>query len=125
MRIYTISNLSIAMDTINWSVEETNKLELFQNKVGRMGLGANKIVGVESIRGDMGWSSFKERLFKGKLKCKIRLEKMDDDRWAKKCYQEVGTKSRWNMNCARIVNKCGLSKRWIFEGQISTGGNGN
>ena len=73
-----------------------------------MGLGSNKMVGVKAIRSDMGWSSFEERLFKGKLKFKIRLEKMDEDRWAKKCYLEVGTRSRWSMNCAKIVNKCGF-----------------
>ena len=98
------------MDTINWSVEEINKLEFIQNKVGRMGFGATKMVGVEAIKGDMGWSSFEERLFIGKFK--IKLEKMDV-RWAKKCYQDVGTRSKWSMNCARIVNKCGLSKRWV------------
>ena len=35
-------------------------------RVGRMGLGTNKVVGLESIRGDMVWNSFEERLFKGK-----------------------------------------------------------
>ena len=90
-----VPSLLYGMDTINWSVEETNVLEIIQNK---MGLGANKMVGMEAIRGDMGWSTFEERLFKEKLIFKIRLEKMDEDRWAKKCYQEVCTRNRWRMN---------------------------
>ena len=74
------------MDTINWSAEEINKIEVIQNKIGRLGLGggANKTVGTEAIREDMGWSTFKERLCKAKLKYKVRLEKMDRHRWAKK-----------------------------------------
>ena len=30
-----------------------------------MGSGADKMVGVEVIRGDMGWNTFEEKLFKG------------------------------------------------------------
>ena len=75
--LYTIaiSSLLYVMDTINWSVEEKNKLEIIQNRVVRMGMGADKMVGVEAIRGDMGWILSEERLFKRKFI--IRLEKMD------------------------------------------------
>ena len=52
------------MDTINWSVEEKNKLEIIQNRVVRMGMGADKMVGVEAIRGDMACSSFKDNFCK-------------------------------------------------------------
>ena len=38
--------------------QKTNKLEVIQNRVGRLALGSNRMVGVEAIRGDMGWSSF-------------------------------------------------------------------
>ena len=38
-------SLLYGIDTINWSVEETNKLETIQNREGRMDLGANKMVG--------------------------------------------------------------------------------
>ena len=34
---------------INWSAEEVNKMEVIQNKIGRLGLGANKMVGIEGI----------------------------------------------------------------------------
>ena len=74
-------------------------------------MGANRWIGTEAIRGDMGWSTFEERLFKGKLKYKIRLEKMEELRWAKNMYQESGVKSRWNMNCVRIANKCGFFRK--------------
>ena len=104
------------MDTTSWSAEEINKVEVIQNKIGRLGLGANKMVGTEAIRGDMGWSTFEERLCKGKLKYKVRLEKMDRHRWAKKVYLNTGTKSSWNRNCSRIANKCGFSRRWVDSG---------
>ena len=108
-----IPSLLYGMDTISWSAEEVNKLEVIQNKIGRLGLGANKMAGTEAIRRDMGWSTFEERLFKGKLKYKIRLEKMDRNRWAKNVYLNSGTKSNWNRNCLRIANKCGFFRRWV------------
>ena len=108
-----IPGILYAMNVINWNIEEINKMEVIQNKVGRLGLGANRMVGIEAIRGDMGWSSFEERIFKGELKYKIRLEKMRDVRWAKKVYLESGTKSKWNKNCIRIANKCGFGRVWV------------
>ena len=55
-----------------------------------MGLGANRMVGTEAIRDDICWSSLKERLFKGELKHKIRLERMRGVRWAEKVYLKSG-----------------------------------
>ena len=111
-----VPGILYAMDSINWTADEIRKIDVIQNKVGRLGLGANYLVGTEAIRGDMGWSTFEERLFKGKLKYKIRLEKMEELRWAKNMYQDSGTKSRWNMNCVRIANKCGFFRKWVDRG---------
>ena len=55
-----------------------NTLEGIKNRVGMIDLGANRIVGTEAILGDMGWSSFEERIFKGTLTFKIRLEIMGE-----------------------------------------------
>ena len=82
------------MKVVNLSAEYIKKLEGIQNKVGRIALGANGYVGVEAVRGDMGWSTFEERLIKTQLKYKIRLEKMQADRLAKKVYNHVGYKNK-------------------------------
>ena len=50
-------SLLYGMDTISWSAEEVNKLQVIQNKMGRLDLGANKRVRTEAIRGDMGCST--------------------------------------------------------------------
>ena len=111
-----VPGILYAMDTMNWSLEEMKKIEVIQNKIGRLGLGANRLVGVEAIRGDMGWSSFEERLLiKGKLKFKVRLENMDGNRWARKIYIETGTKSKFSMDCVRVANKCGFSRKWVIH----------
>ena len=41
---------------------ELDKFEVIQNNVCRMALRANGYVGVEAIRGDMGWSLFDEHM---------------------------------------------------------------
>lgn len=107
-----VPSIMYGMETMNWSAEEIRQVEVIQNKIGRLALGANKMVGTEAIRGDMGWSSFEERLFKGKMRYKIRLEKMPSNRWASKVYRMVGIRSTWILNCASIVRKCGLHRRW-------------
>lgn len=40
------------------------RFEVVQNGVGRSAYGANRYAAVESIRGDVGWSTFKEKLEK-------------------------------------------------------------
>ena len=44
-----------------WNAGEFVKLEVAQNKIGRLGLGAKKMLGTETIRGEMGWSTFEEK----------------------------------------------------------------
>ena len=98
-----VSSVIYGMDSINWTADEIKKLYIIQNEMDRLGLRANCLVGTEATQGDVGWSSFEEQLSKRKLKCKIRLEKMEELRWAKNIYQDSGIKSRWN--CVRIANK--------------------
>ena len=108
-----VPSLMYGMDVVPWSLSEVKKMDTIQNKIGRLALGANKFVGVEAIRGEMGWSTFDERYMKGKLKYKVRIEKMEENRWVKKICREAGNKSNWMRNCAGIVNKGGLARVWI------------
>ena len=49
---------------------------------------------MEAIRGDRGWSSFSERCMKGSIMYKMRIERMDQNRWVEKVCENVGLKSR-------------------------------
>ena len=62
------------MDVIAWNESELEKLEVGQNKVARMALNAPSYAAVEALRGDMGWSTFRERYVKATLRYKARLE---------------------------------------------------
>ena len=64
--------------------KEKRGLEIVQNRAARRGLGANRHVATEALRGEMGWSTFQERIDKTKLNYRVRLEHMSDKRWAKK-----------------------------------------
>ena len=108
-----VPSLMYGMDTVKWSKEEIDKMEVIQNRVGRLALGANTIVAVEAIRGDLGWSSFEERMYKAQLRYKVRLEKMEDNRWAKKVYKLTARTSKWVGNCVRVVNKCGMARSYV------------
>ena len=106
-----VPSIMYGMNVLNWTESELQKLEVIQNKVGRVGLGANKYTSVEAIRGDMGWSTFSERNMKGNIMYKLRVERMGNDRWVKKVYNEVGKESKWAKSCKRLVKKCGLKCR--------------
>ena len=47
--------------------EKKRGLETVQNRAARRGLGANRHVATEALRGVMGWSTFQERINKTKI----------------------------------------------------------
>ena len=48
------------LESMTWSAKDVPKMEVVQNRVGRLALGTNRYVATETIRGDAGWSSFGE-----------------------------------------------------------------
>ena len=89
-----VPNTMYGMDVIAWNENELDKLEVCQNKVARMALNAPRYAAVEALRGDMGWSTFRERLAKAVLRYRVRLHRMDENRWAKKVF-EWNIYGRW------------------------------
>ena len=53
----------------------------------------------------MGWSTFRERLVKATLRYKIRLERMDDERIARKVYLWDESGSKWRKRCMRMTER--------------------
>ena len=70
---------------------------------------------IEALRGDMGWSTFRERLTKATLRYKIRLERMDDTRLARQVYLWNGCQRRWAKRCMKMVESNGLNLWWMYE----------
>ena len=91
-----VPSLMRGLDVMPCTFGDCDRMDVIQNVVGRVALGANRYVGTEAIRGDMGWSMFRERVMKGKLNYKIRLERMPDERIAKNIYEWNASKSRWS-----------------------------
>ena len=108
-----VPGIMYGMNVLGVTEKELKDLETIQNKIGRLALGGNKLERVQAIRGEMGWSTFEDRCIKATLKYKVRLEKMGEDRWAKKVYRDVGNKSKWLKGCVRSVGKIGMGR--IFE----------
>ncbi|MPC23223.1 hypothetical protein E2C01_016262 [Portunus trituberculatus] len=81
-----VPSIMYGMDAIAWNESEIDKLEVGQNRIGRMALNTQRYTAVEALRGDMGWSTFRERLVKATLRYKVRLERMDDERIVRKVY---------------------------------------
>ena len=56
-----VPTIMYGMDVIPWTDNELEKLEVGQNRVARMALNAPRYAAIEALRGDMGWSTFRER----------------------------------------------------------------
>ena len=89
-------------------IKKKKGLEIVQNKAARKGLGANRHVAIGALRGEMGWSTFEERIDKAKINYRIRLEHMDGKRWAKKIYDWKGRKSKFNKQTNNNMKKIGM-----------------
>ena len=63
----------------------------------------------------MGWSTFAERFMKAVLMFKVRLERMDEQRWAKKVYMMNHSRSKWEKMCVRYVNKCEFNRMFTVR----------
>ena len=93
------------------------KLERTQNIVGRWGLGAPRCTAVEAIRGEMGWSTFRERLVKGKLGFLKKIEGLEEDRWVKQVLGESCIRSSWKREVERWKRRENLEEDWHRIGQ--------
>ena len=93
---------------MTWTRVVIDNLERTQNRVGRVGLGGNGYVGTEAIRGEMGWSSFEERIDKANLNYKKRLEMMECNRWAKRVYI-------WDQRGSFVRKSLSLIKKYNFK----------
>ncbi|KAG0725205.1 hypothetical protein GWK47_039070 [Chionoecetes opilio] len=109
-----VPSIMHGLETMVWSRKESDRLEVTQNKAGRIALGANRYVAVEAIRGDMGWSTFRERIAKAGLRNRARLQRMDDSKWASKVWD-------WNMYEKWMKDSVKVEK-WTGElGMFMTG----
>ncbi|KAF2355435.1 protein of unknown function DUF4042 [Trinorchestia longiramus] len=66
------------MNVMAWDGGDLEKLEVLQNRVGRVALGAPKWTAAEAFRGDLGWSWFSERMIKAVLNYMVRIEQMEN-----------------------------------------------
>ena len=100
-----VPNILYGSEILDIGKKEIKNLETVQNKVARMGLRANKYAVTETLRGEMGWSLFEERIEKGKMKYKMRLEFMNENRWAKKVYNWTEGKGKLGNDYKRKLKK--------------------
>ena len=114
----------IAVPTLLYGAEileiggkETKGLEVVQNKAARGGLGAGKYTPIETLRGEMGWSTFEERIQKSKIKYRVRLEYMNENRWPKKVFNWVGKKGKFLREGNRRMKKINMKIEYKQEGK--------
>ncbi|KAF2346770.1 hypothetical protein FHG87_022474 [Trinorchestia longiramus] len=86
-----VSSILFCMNVMAWNGGDLEKLEVLQNRVGRVALSAPKWTAAEALRGDLGWSVFSERMAKAVLNYKVRIERMRNKRRVKQIFE-------WNLS---------------------------
>ena len=99
-----VPSLMYGVNVLNWTEIELQILEVIQNKVGRVALGVNRYGCAKAIKGDMGWSIFSERSMEENLMCKLRVERMSNQRSVKKVYKDDGRFLASGQNWSRENN---------------------
>ena len=93
---------------------EIDRMERIQNRVARMALGSNSFVAIEALRGEMGWSTYEERVSKMKLKYKVKLHGLGENNWAGYVFRECqGT--TWHKEIKSLERKYDL--RNVYESE--------
>ena len=96
---------------------ELDRMERIQNKVARLALGANSFVATEALRGEMGWSTYEERVSKAKINYKVKLSTvsgLNERNWAGYVFR-VCDKSVWHKEVKRIERKYNMQN--VYESQ--------
>ena len=96
----------------NYRIQDVRKLDTIQNSIGRWCLGAPKCTAIEAIRGEMGWSTCKERIIKSKLYFAKKIERMRETRITRRVYEESKRKSQWCKDIERWKNKLQIQEGW-------------
>ena len=92
-------------EIINYRKSDMEDLERTQNKVARLALGAPKYTAVEGLRGELGYSTWEERIAKAHILFARKLEVMDDDRWARKLLLHRAANSQWKRETEKLERK--------------------
>ncbi|KAF2358610.1 hypothetical protein FHG87_010636 [Trinorchestia longiramus] len=90
-----------------WNGGDLEKLEVVQNRVGRLALSAPKWTAAEALRGDLGWSLLSERMVKAVLNYKVRIERMENKRWVKRIFE-------WNLSESLLLRLVVATLRYFL-----------
>ena len=60
----------------------------------------------------MGWSTFRERLIKGKLRLVKKIEGLEEDRWVNQVLSESSVRSSWKRETERWKRRENLEGDW-------------
>ena len=105
-----VPSIMYGVKVFPWSAGDFEKLEVMQNKIVMFELEALRMVGMEIIRDEMVWSTFEERILKSALKYKVRLENVEDSKWARNIYIMTFSKSILVQKCVSFISRCGLER---------------
>ena len=105
-----VSKLMYGCGAIAGELKEINNMDRMQNEIGRWLWASGMNVSNALIRGETGWSTFKEREAKVKLDWALRVvfEEGPVSRIGRACAAELGNASRWWRRVYEIAGMVGM-----------------
>ena len=71
--------------------------------------------GTETIRDEMGWSTFEERILNNVMNLNVSLENLDDLRWVRKVYIMTFNNSLFTKICVSFSSRRGLGRMNVIN----------
>ena len=71
--------------------------------------------GTETIRDEMGWSTFEERILNNVMNLNVSLENLDDLRWVRKVYIMTFNNSLFTKICVSFSSRRGLGRMIVIN----------
>ena len=110
-----VQSLMYGLETMRWTKNDWDRMEVTQNRIGRIALGANRYSATEALRGEAGWSTFGERVAKAVFRYKVRLQQTDENRWARQVYEWTKHRSKWNGMCEKLIYEYKMRRKMVYE----------
>ena len=110
MEVFSSEQAYDGAGALSWYEKEYEELDILQREIGRWIWGCKMYVKNKLVRGETGWSSFKEKAAKAKIKWFVRLLVGENivSEIGRACLLEVGLKFRWWKRVNHLCEKAEL-----------------
>ena len=114
-KVLAVPQIMYGMEIIQSTNNLISELETVQNRIGKLALNAGNLLTTVANRGEMGWSTFRSRMARTKLKFKAKLDLADPNSWVSIMYKTCEADPKLMNSFNSIIAEYKI--KWDIAGQ--------